>query len=230
VPIFEFYYIIRQREFLNNKRGVTVTQILTIHPKDPQLRLIANAVTVLLEGGVIIYPTDSSYALGCKIGAKDAISRIRQIRSLDQSHNFTLICEDLSGIAKYAQVSNEVFRFLKASTPGPYTFILQATKEVPKMLQHPKRKTIGIRIPDNNVVKALLKELGEPLLSVSLILPEIETEVFSNLDEIKEQIDGRVDVIIDGGNCGNQPTTVVDFTEGYPKILREGKGSVALFG
>lgn len=205
-----------------------MTQILQIHPQDPQSRLIHEIITILQNDGVIIYPTDSAYALGCKIGSKTGIAKIRNIRLLDKNHNFTLVCRDLSAIAQYAMVNNAVFRLLKASTPGPYTFILDATKEVPKMLQHPKKKTIGIRVPDNVIVQAILAELGEPLMSVTLILPDSEMPV-SSLDDLYEKIDSRIDLVIDGGSCGNQPTTVIDFTEGAPKILREGKGNIDIF-
>jgi len=205
-----------------------MTQILQIHPQNPQPRFIDEVAAALKSDGVIIYPTDSAYALGCKIGSKTGMEKIRQIRELDKNHNFTLICRDLSDISRYAIVSNIVFRFLKASTPGPFTFILEATKEVPKMLQHPKKKTIGIRIPDNQIVKSILKELGEPLMSVTLILSDHEAPIAS-LDEIYEKIDSRVDVVIDGGSCGHQPTTVIDFVAGIPRVLREGKGKIDIF-
>lgn len=205
-----------------------MTQILQIHPENPQMRFINDVVDVLKNDGVIIYPTDSAYALGCKIGSKIGMEKIRRIRNLDKNHNFTLVCRDLADISRYALVNNVIFRLLKSCTPGPYTFILEATKDVPKMLQHPKRKTIGIRIPDNVIVQAILKELNEPLVSVTLILSDNELPV-STLDEIYDVIDNKVDIVVDGGSCGTHPTTVVDFTSGVPNVLREGKGKTDIF-
>jgi len=200
-----------------------LTQILKIHPETPQLRLLRIAAETIKKGGVIIYPTDSAYALGCEIGNKDAAERIRLIRKLDKNHNFTLVCRDLSEISTYAFIDNQTFRLLKANTPGAYTFILDATHEVPRRLQHPKRKTIGIRIPENKIVQALLSELGEPIMSVTLILPGQNLPI-SDPDTIEEGLANQVDLIIDGGPCGLEPTTVIEFTDQNPIIARAGKG------
>lgn len=200
-----------------------MTQVLNIHPDNPQLRLLRLAADAIRQGGVVVYPTDSAYALGCQMGDKKAVDQIRQIRNLDEKHNFTLVCSDLSSIATYAKVDNPTYRFLKAHTPGAYTFILEATHEVPKRLQHPKRKTIGIRIPDHAVAQALLKELGEPIMSVTLILPGDE-EPLSDPELIIERLNNRVDLIVDSGNCDLMPTTIIDLTSGEPTILRQGKG------
>lgn len=205
-----------------------MTQILHIHPENPQLRLIHQVVEVLNKGGVIVYPTDSAYALGCAIGEKDALDKIRQIRHLDKQHNFTLMCRDLAEIATYAYVDNSTYRMLKAHTPGPYTFILQATKDVPRRLQHVKRKTIGIRVPDNLIAKMLLQELGAPLMSVTLIMPDAVNPV-ADPNEVYDVLKHQVDLIIDGGFCGIEPTTVIDFVDGKPKIARQGKGDSADF-
>jgi tRNA threonylcarbamoyl adenosine modification protein (Sua5/YciO/YrdC/YwlC family) len=202
-----------------------MTQILHIHPENPQLRLVRLAVDTLNQGGVIVYPTDSAYALGCAIGDKDAAERIRTIRHLDKHHNFTLMCKDLTEIATYAYVDNATYRLLKAHTPGAYTFILQATKEVPRRLQHAHRKTIGIRIPDSKIVHALLQELGAPLMSVTLIMPGQENPV-SDPNEVYDELKNKVNLIIDGGFCGIEPTTVIDFSDNKPKVLRQGKGVV----
>jgi tRNA threonylcarbamoyl adenosine modification protein (Sua5/YciO/YrdC/YwlC family) len=204
-----------------------MAQIFHMHPVNPQLRLLRQAVAILQGGGVIIYPTDSAYALGCQIGNKDAMEKIRVLRQLDKKHNFTLVCRNLTEIATYAHVDNPTFRLLKANTPGPFTFILSATKEVPKRLQHEKRKTIGIRVPDNLIVQTLLSELAEPIMSVTLILPGEELPVAdpTNLDK---KIAQQVDLILDGGSCGLEPTTVVDFIDGTPKIARQGKGLIVL--
>ena len=204
-----------------------MTQTLQIHPQNPQERLLRQAVEVLNRSGVIVYPTDSAYALGCQIGDKDAAEEIRKIRHLDKNHNFTLVCRDLSEIATYASVDNVTFRFLKAHTPGPYTFILPATKDVPKRLQHPKRKTIGVRVPDNLIAQMLLKELGAPLMSVTLILSDDGTPV-TNLDEIQDRFKNQIDLILDGGFCGVEPTTVIDFLSGAPEVVRIGKGKILL--
>jgi tRNA threonylcarbamoyl adenosine modification protein (Sua5/YciO/YrdC/YwlC family) len=196
-------------------------QYFSIHPENPQQRSISQVAEIIRKGGVVVYPTDSVYAIGCHIGDKSALERIRSIRQLDKHHNFTLVCRDLSELANYAKVDNSAFRILKASTPGPFTFILTATSEVPKRLQHPKRKTIGIRVPDSPIVKALLDELGEPLMSVTLIMP------LSDPHDIRETMQRYVDVIIDGGYCGVEPTTVIDMTDSNPKILRQGMGDFA---
>lgn len=200
-----------------------MSQFFVIHPDNPQIRLIRQAVDIVRKGGVIIYPTDSAYALGCHIGDKRALDRIRDIRQLDKHHNFTLVCRDLSELATYAKVENQVFRSLKAHTPGPYTFILEATAEVPRRLMHPKRKTIGLRVPQNNIALALLEELGEPLMSVSLILPN-ETLPMTDPYDIRDQLEHCVDVIVDGSYCGMEATTVVDLTSDCPVILRQGVG------
>lgn len=202
---------------------------LDIHPDNPQPRFIAQAVEIIRQGGLIVYPTDSGYALGCHIGDKAAQDRMRRVRDLDESHHFTLVCKDLSELSIYARVDNStVFRLLKNNTPGPYTFILKATLEVPRRLMNPKRKTLGLRVPDNRIALALLETLGEPILSTSLILPGRD-ETLTEAESIRELLDKQVDLIIDGGFCGNQPTTVVDLTEGYPEIARVGKGDPAPF-
>ena len=176
-----------------------------------------------MAGGIIVYPTDSTYALGCHIGDKSALERIRRIRQLDSNHNFTLVCSDLSSLATYAVVSNTAYRILKAYTPGPFTFILKATPEVPRRLMHPKRKTVGIRVPDHPVAQALLEQLGEPIMSTSLILPDQEEQLVDAY-EMRLKVGKLVDLIIDGGACGLEPTTVVDLVEGVPVLLRVGKG------
>lgn len=204
-----------------------MAQYFNIHPESPQARLISQAADIIRQGGLAIYPTDSCYALGCHLGEKEAIDRIRQIRQLDKHHNMTLLCRDLSEIATYAKVSNSAYRLIKSLTPGPYTFLLRATKDVPRRLQHAKRKTIGLRVPKNQVVLALLESLGEPMLSTSLILPQDELPL-SDLDEIKESLNDQIDVIIDGGACGIEATTVIDLLEGEPVLLRQGKGESRL--
>ncbi|MCK5718983.1 MAG: threonylcarbamoyl-AMP synthase [Thiomargarita sp.] len=205
-----------------------MTQFLSIHPENPQLRLISQVVAILQTGGLIIYPTDSSYAIGCRIGDKTAMEKISQIRQTDKNHNFTLVCKDLSEIGTYAKVDNSSFRMMKALTPGAYTFILKASHEVPRRLQNPKRKTIGLRVPNHNIVQAILEELGEPIMSSTLILPnkeipETEPEV------IRNKLGKQVDLIIDGEYCGVEPTTVVDMMSEPPIILRYGKGDVKVF-
>ena len=205
-----------------------MTQIFEIHPESPQLRLIRQAVEILKRGGVIIYPTDSAYALGCHIQDKASLQRIIRIRQLSVKHNFTLVCRDLSELATYARVNNSDYRLLKAYTPGAYTFILQATSEVPRLMLHPKRKTIGIRVPDHPVVSALLKELDEPLLSSTLILPEA-TMPMADIDEIRDVMGKQVDLIIDSGFCGLEATTVVSLVDGAPQLLREGKADADPF-
>lgn len=194
-----------------------------IHAENPQERLIKQAVDVIRKGGVIIYPTDSSYALGCRLGDKSALDRIRRIRQLDDKHNFTLMCRDLSDLGVFAKVNSSAFRLLKAYTPGPYTYILNATREVPRMLMHPKRRTIGLRVPAHPIAHALLAELGEPLMSVSLILPDSEMPL-SDPYEIRELLEYQVDLIIDGGYGGIEASTVVSFVDEEPEILREGIG------
>ncbi len=201
---------------------------LQIHPDNPQPRFIQQSVEIIRNGGVVIYPTDSSYALGCHIGDKGAMERIRRIRKLDDNHNFTLVCRDLTEISNYAKIDNRDYRLLKNLTPGPFTFIHKATKQVPRRLMHAKRKTIGIRVPDNNIVRALLQELGEPIMSTTLILPGDEMPL-TDPYEMRDLLDHHVDLIIDGGYCGFEPTTVVVMTEEVPQVVREGKGDAALF-
>jgi len=205
-----------------------VSQFFQIHPDNPQARLIAQAAAIIRSGGVIIYPTDSCYALGCHLGDKAAVERIRRIRKLDPHHDFTLVCRDLSEVALYAQVDNAGYRLMKNLTPGPYTFILKGTHEVPRRLMNPKRKTIGLRVPDNRIVADLLDSLGEPIMSTTLVLPDDEFPLTDPYD-MRASLGGLVDLIIDGGYCGLEPTTVVDLLEDNPKILRQGKGDVAWF-
>lgn len=205
-----------------------MTQLFTIHLENPQPRLIKQAAELVRKGAVIVYPTDSGYALGCHLGDKDAVMRIRKIRGVDDKHHMTLVCRDLSEISHYARVDNVQFRLLKSNTPGSYTFILDATKEVPKRLQHPKRSTIGLRIPDHPVALALLQELGEPLLSSSLILPGEEVTMH-DADEITEVLTNQVDLVIDGGPVGLEPTTVIDLTSATPILIRRGKGDLTPF-
>lgn len=206
-----------------------MAQYFTIHPVNPQLRLIRQAAQIVRNGGVIVYPTDTCYALGCHIGDKAAMERMRTIRQVDERHHFSLVCSDLSEIATYAKVDNRQFRLLKAATPGCYAFILEATREVPKRLQHPSRRTIGLRIPDHPVVRALLQELGEPLLSSTLMLPGDDLPL-NDPQDIRDRLDHAVDLILDGGACGLEPTTVVNLTGPEPEIVRVGKGDTALFG
>jgi len=194
-----------------------------IHPVNPQQRLISQAVAVVRNGGIIAYPTDSSYALGCCIGDKSAMEKIRRIRQIDADHNFTLMCRDLSDISTYARIENSDFRLIKSLTPGPYTFIFNATREVPRRLQNPRRKTIGIRVPDHPITLALLEALGEPLMSVTLIMPG-EDLPLTDPQDIRERLGNQLNVIIDGGYCGHLPTTVIDFTGEAPDIKRQGKG------
>ncbi len=196
-----------------------------IHPQNPQLRLINQVVAALRAGAVIAYPTDSCYALGCHIGDKTAMERIRRIRAVDDKHNFTLVCRDLSEIATYAKVDNVAYRLLKKLTPGPYTFILSASHEVPRRLQHAKRKTIGLRVPENAITQALLEALGEPLMSSTLIMPGTGLPL-NDAEEIRTVLAHQVDVVIDGGNCGLEPTTVVDMVGDVPEITRHGKGDI----
>jgi tRNA threonylcarbamoyl adenosine modification protein (Sua5/YciO/YrdC/YwlC family) len=200
-----------------------MSEYFQVHPETPQSRVIKHAAEVLMQGGVIVYPTDSTYALGCHLGDKTALDRIRRIRQLSDKHNFTLVCSDLSSLSTYAQVSNSAYRILKAYTPGPYTFILKATPEVPRRLMHPKRKTIGIRVPDHPVAQAILEAMGEPIMSTSLILPD-EGEQLVDPYEMRMKLGKLVDLIIDGGPCGLEPTTMVDLVEGVPGVMRAGKG------
>lgn len=205
-----------------------MAQFFSIHPVNPQRRLITQAVDILRTGGVIVYPTDSCYALGCHIGDKPAMQRMRWIRDIDERHHLTLMCRDLSEIGSYARVDNAVYRLLKQTTPGSYTFILQATRELPRRILHTNRKTIGVRIPDHPVAHALLDTLDEPLLSTTLILPG-DNEPLNDPQDIRERLEHAVDLIIDSGSCGVEPTTVVDLTGASPVVVRSGRGPVAPF-
>lgn len=205
-----------------------MSQYFQIHPENPQGRLIGQAVALLHQGGVMAYPTDSGYALGCHIGDKQAADKIRKIRKLDPNHNFTLVCRDLSELGSYSRVDNAVYRLIRAHTPGPYTFILKATSEVPKRLQHPKRKTIGVRVPDNRIALALLESLGEPLMSVTLIPPG-QADPLTDPEEIRDQFSSEVDLIIDGGAGSVLPTSIIDLTGESPQILRQGLGNTVDF-
>jgi tRNA threonylcarbamoyl adenosine modification protein (Sua5/YciO/YrdC/YwlC family) len=199
-----------------------------IHPANPQRRLIAAVADIVREGGVIAYPTDSCYALGCQFGNKDGTARIRSIRELDDRHHLTLVCQDFAQLGQFVYVSNAVFRAIKAATPGSYTFILPATKEVPRRLQHPGKKTVGVRIPRHVVTQALLAELGEPLVSSTLLLPG-EEEPMTRGSQIADRLDKALDAVIDSGDCGTDPTTVIDFSGPEPEILRRGAGDTSAF-
>ncbi|MGW0608119.1 L-threonylcarbamoyladenylate synthase [Streptomyces sp. NPDC002644] len=199
-----------------------------VHPDNPQPRTIAQVAQSLREDALIVYPTDSCFALGCRPGSKDGVDRIRAIRQLDDRHHFTLVCRDFAQLGQYTQIDNDVFRSVKAATPGQYTFILPATREVPRKLAHPKKRTVGVRIPEHPVVRALLEELGEPLLSSTLLLPGDEEPMTIGW-EVKERLDHVVDAVLDSGECGTTPTTVVDFSEGYPEIVRRGAGDPTPF-
>ncbi|MDX9706344.1 MAG: L-threonylcarbamoyladenylate synthase [Azospira sp.] len=205
-----------------------MTQYLQIHPDDPQPRYLDRATAIVREGGIVAFPTDSCYALGCHLGDKAAVDRIREIRQIDERHHLTLMCRDLSEIAHFARVDNAQYRLLKATTPGSYTFILEGTKELPRRVLHPKRKTIGLRVPDHKVALALLAALGEPLLTTTLLLPGDETPLTEGW-EIQDRLDGQLELILDGGHCGTEPTTVIDLTGGLPVLLRTGRGSLAPF-
>jgi tRNA threonylcarbamoyl adenosine modification protein (Sua5/YciO/YrdC/YwlC family) len=206
-----------------------MSQFFQIHPDNPQLRLIKQAVQIIDQGGIVAIPTDSCYALVCHLDDKDAVTRLRKIRGVDEKHHLTLLCRDLSEIANYAKVDNRQFRLLKAATPGPYTFILEATKEVPRRLSHPSRKTIGLRVPENSITHAILEELKQPLLGTTLILPG-EDDPLTDPEEIRFQLEKLVDLVIDGGSCSLIPTTVIDMTSEIPELLRQGRGDIALFG
>lgn len=205
-----------------------MSQIFAIHPDNPQARLLRQAAACVADGGLIVYPTDSGYALGCSLGNKSALERIRQLRQLDKSHNMTLVCRDLSELSTYARVTNPIFRLLKAFTPGQYTFILNATREVPKLMLHPKRRTLGLRVPNHVICLALLECLEAPLMSSTLILPGAIAPLSEPL-AIEDLLGNQVDLIINGGNCDHEPTTVIDLTGDYPVIIREGGGSTAPF-
>lgn len=202
------------------------SRFLEIHPKNPQPRLIRQAVEIIRSGGVVVYPTDSCYALGCHIGDKDAMEKISRIREIDKHHHFTLVCRDLAEVARYARVDNRQYRLLKAYTPGAYTFILAASRETPKRLQNPKRRTIGIRIPDHPVPLLILEELQEPIMSSTLLMPGDALPMTDAL-EIQERLLHQVDAVIDGGNCGLEPTSVIDMVEDVPVVLRRGKGPIS---
>jgi tRNA threonylcarbamoyl adenosine modification protein (Sua5/YciO/YrdC/YwlC family) len=206
-----------------------MSQFFQIHPDNPQIRLIKQAAQIIHAGGIVALPTDSCYALVCHLDDKSAVERLRRIRDVDDKHHLTLLCRDLSEIAQYARVDNRQYRQLKAATPGPYTFILEATKEVPRRLSHPSRKTIGLRVPENPIAHALLEELGQPLLGTTLILPG-ETEPLTDPDEIRERLDRQIELIIDGGACSLEPTTVIDVTGDEPVLLRQGRGDTQVFG
>jgi tRNA threonylcarbamoyl adenosine modification protein (Sua5/YciO/YrdC/YwlC family) len=206
-----------------------VAKYFDVHPDNPQARAIRQVVDIVRDGGLIAYPTDSCFALGCALGNKDGMDRIREIRHLDDRHHFTLMCRDFGQLGQFVQINNALFRTLKAATPGPYTFILPATKEVPRRLMHPRKKTVGVRIPSHAVALALLAELGEPLLSSTLILPGAE-EPMTHGWEIKEELDHALDAVIDSGDCGVEPTTVIDFSGPEPEILRTGAGDLSRFG
>ncbi|MEW1819537.1 L-threonylcarbamoyladenylate synthase [Arthrobacter sp. NPDC080031] len=205
-----------------------MARFFDVHPQDPQPRAIAQVVNILQSGGLIAYPTDSCYALGAQIGNREALDRIRSIRQLDSKHHFTLVCKDFAQLGQFVMIDNDVFRSIKAVTPGSYTFILPATKEVPRRLLHPKKKTVGVRIPDHNFVQALLGELGEPLLSSTLLLPD-EEEPLTQGWEIKERLDNLVEAVIDSGDTGAEPTTVVDFSSGAAEVVRRGNGDPSRF-
>ncbi len=205
-----------------------MSQFFQIHPENPQQRLIDQAVQVVRQGGVIAYPTDSGYALGCHLGEKKAIDRIKKLRALDDKHNFTLVCADLSDIGTYAKVDNRVFRLLKAHTPGAYTFILNASTEVPRLLLHPKRRSIGVRVPDHRITRGLLETLDQPLMSVTLI-PVGEELPMTDAEDIRERYGDQLDAVIDGGACHLEPTSVIDLRELPPAIVREGRGDLAPF-
>jgi tRNA threonylcarbamoyl adenosine modification protein (Sua5/YciO/YrdC/YwlC family) len=199
-----------------------------VHPKDPQARSITQVVAMLRDDALIAYPTDSCYALGCQLGSTTGAERIRRIRSLDDKHHFTLVCANFAQLGQFVKLDNAAFRAIKAATPGPYTFILPATREVPKRLAHPKKRTVGVRIPDHPVVQALLRELGEPLLSSTLLLPDAEDPMTDGW-QIKEELDEVIDAVVDAGDCGTLPTTVVDWSEGYPEVVRVGAGDPSRF-
>jgi|TARA_B110000908_G_scaffold73021_1_gene88080 tRNA threonylcarbamoyl adenosine modification protein (Sua5/YciO/YrdC/YwlC family) len=205
-----------------------MSQFFQIHPDNPQSRLINQAVDILKGGGVIVYPTDSGYAIGCQLGNKKALDTIRRIRKLDSSHNFTLVCRDLSELGSYAKVDNTAYRLLKNHTPGPYTFILKATSEVPKRLMHPKRRTIGLRVPENNIALQLLAGLNEPMMSVTMILPGDDLPMTDPYD-IRQTLEHELDLVIDGGYCGMEPTSVIDLVDDMPVIIRRGQGDVSVF-
>ena len=206
-----------------------MSQFFQIHPENPQLRLIKQAAQIIQSGGVVALPTDSCYALVCQLDDKGAVERLRRIRGVDEKHHLTLLCRDLSELGVYARVDNRQFRLLKAATPGAYTFILEATKEVPRRLSHPSRKTIGLRVPQHRIVQCLLEELGQPLLGATLTLPGDEDSL-TDADTIRERLEKLVDLIIDGGVCAHGPSTVIDLTGPEPEVVRLGRGDPAVLG
>ena len=213
---------------LHAEEATDLSQFFQIHPENPQARLIKQAVEIIRNGGVVVYPTDSSYAVGCHIGDKSAVERIRRLRQLDDKHNFTLVCSDLSQLGLFAKVDTGAFRLLKAHTSGPYTFILNATREVPRMLMHPKRRTIGLRVPSHPIAMALLEQLGEPLMSVSLIMPG-DAEPLSDPYEMRQVLEHHVDLIIDGGFGGLEASTVINLAGDEPEVIRVGCGDPTPF-
>ena len=206
-----------------------MSQFFQIHPDNPQLRLIKQAAEIIHSGGIVALPTDSCYALVCHLDDKAAVERLRRIRAVDDKHHLTLLCRDLSEIALYARIDNRQYRVLKATTPGPYTFILEATKEVPRRVSHPSRKTIGLRVPENRIAHALLEELAQPLLGTTLILPG-EAQSLTDPDEIRDRLERQIELVIDGGACSLEPTTVIDLTGDEPLLIRQGRGDAAPFG
>ena len=206
-----------------------MAQYFSVHPTHPQLRLIRQAAEIVKRGGLIAYPTDSSYALGCHLGDASALARIRQVRGLDENHYLTLMCRDLSEIATYALIDNVQYRLLRSATPGSFTFILRATREVPRRLMHPRRRTIGVRVPDHAVAQALLAELDEPMLSSTLQLPGDDTPLDSG-EAVRLRLERRIDLVVDAGDCGVDPTTVIDLTGKVPVVLREGRGTPSRLG
>ena len=206
-----------------------MSQFFQLHPENPQLRLIKQAAQVIHGGGIVALPTDSCYALVCHLDDKDAVTRLRRLRGVDDKHHLTLLCRDLSEIAVYAKVDNSQYRLLKATTPGPYTFILEATKEVPRRLSHPSRKTIGLRVPENRIMHALLEELGQPLLGTTLMLPGDEHPL-TDAETIRDRLERQIELIVDGGACSLEPTTVIDLTSNEPALIRQGRGPTAPFG
>ncbi|AEK61506.1 L-threonylcarbamoyladenylate synthase [Collimonas fungivorans] len=206
-----------------------MSQFFQIHPDNPQLRLIKQAVQIIQSGGIVALPTDCCYALVCQLDNKDAVERVRRIRGVDDKHHLTMLCRDLSEISLYAKVDNRQFRLLKSATPGAYTFILEATKEVPRRLSHPARKTIGLRVPQHSIVNAVLEELGQPLIGTTLILPG-EEQALTDPDEVRSQLEKQIELVIDGGACSLEPTTVIDLTSDEPELIRQGRGDAGLFG
>lgn len=205
-----------------------MSQFFQIHPDNPQSRLIKQAAQIIHAGGIVALPTDSCYALVCHLDDKGAVEKLRRIRGIDDKHHLTLLCRDLSEIALYARVDNRQFRLLKAATPGPYTVILEATREVPRRLSHPSRKTIGLRVPENAIAQALLQELGQPLIGTTLITPD--DELLNDPEDIRERMAKLLDLVIDGGACAMEPTTVIDLSADEPALLRQGRGDAAMFG